>query len=299
MEQLLENLIGFRGEIRQQEPMSEHTSWKLGGPAELMLVPESRSDLQLALRQVCRSKLPWLVVGNGSNLLVADEGIRGVVIKLEKLNRIEFLPGGRVEVEAGVLLSRLIKSCGKAGLGGLEELSGIPGTLGGAIVMNAGALNTEIADRVSQVYLTDGHGEWALRREQISFAYRSSGLFGKGIVSGAMLHLEEISTADSAKREEKALERRVRVQNVPGAHAGSVFKNPPKQKAWQLIDQAGLRGRKKGGAEVSEVHCNHIVNHGGATAAEVKSLIEEVQAEVKKTTGVALELEVRLVGWES
>lgn len=299
MEQLLEDLQqGFRGEIRRREPMSVHTSWKLGGPAELFLVPRDRADLQLALRALSVNRVPWLVLGNGSNLLVADRGIQGAVIHLGGLDHLELLTDGQVEAEAGVQLATLIRACERAGLGGLEQLSGIPGMVGGALLMNAGALETEIGDLVKLVYLTDGHGEWALPREQIDFGYRCSGLAGKGVISAVVLQLEPRDVAELEQRRQQVLQRRQEVQKVAGAHAGSVFKNPPGHKAWQLIDRAELRGLQEGGARIAPEHCNHIVNLGDATAADVKALIDEIRLTVIQTSGIELELEVQLAGWE-
>lgn len=289
---------GFRGEILIREPMSAHTSWKLGGPAELFLVPHDQSDLQFALGIMQQREQPWQVVGNGSNLLISDRGVSGVVLQLGKLLKLDFLPHGQVEVEAGVSLGTLIKACCRRGLGGLEELSGIPGTLGGALMMNAGALATEIGNLVRRLTLTDGAGESTLGREQLDFGYRCSGLEGKGVISAALLQLVETDPQGLEQRRLAVLARRQAVQKVAGAHAGSVFKNPPGAKAWQLIDQAGMRGLRKGAAEVSKEHCNHIVNLGGARAAEVRELIEEVRQAVYKTSGIELELEIRLVGWE-
>jgi UDP-N-acetylmuramate dehydrogenase len=299
MQGLLEDLKnGFRGELLEQELLSAHTSWKLGGPADLFLVPQSRADLQYALRVIQKNQQSWLVIGNGSNLLVSDAGFPGVVIQLGQLAKIEFLSGGKVEVESGVQLGHLIKLCCRKGLGGLEELSGIPGMVGGALLMNAGAIDTEIANLVSQVYLTDGQGEWALRREQVDFEYRHSGLDGRGVITRTLLQLEEADPEKLEERRLKVLARRKEVQKVSGAHAGSVFKNPTGEKAWQLIDNAGLRGRRIGNAEVSTEHCNHIVNMGGASSADVLALIEEVQQAVLRTSGRQLELEVCLVGWK-
>lgn len=300
MEKLLENLEqGFRGQILRQEPMSNHTSWKLGGPAELFIVPQNRTDLQLALRAICKQRLPWIVIGNGSNMLVSDQGLAGVVISLAEMTEINLLPGEKVEVEAGVLLEKLVKTCCRAGLGGIEELSGIPGMVGGALLMNAGAYTTEIGDLVNQVYLTDGHGEWALRRDQINFGYRSSGLENRGVISGATLQLRKAEVSQLEARCQKLLERRKEVQKIKGAHAGSVFKNPPDKKAWELIQDAGLRGVCHGKAEISPDHCNHIVNRGGAKASDVMHLIEKVQKEVEAKSGIRLELEIRLAGWEA
>lgn len=299
MQRLLEDLkIGFHGEVLEQESLSAHTSWKLGGPADLFLVPRSRADLQFALRVIQKNKHSWLVIGNGSNLLVSDLGFRGVVIQLGQLVKIEFLPDGKVEAESGAQLGHLIKACCRKGLGGLEELSGIPGMVGGALLMNAGAIETEIGTLVSQVYLTDGQKEWALRREQVDFEYRHSGLDGKGVITRTLLQLKAADPKELEQRCSKVLARRSAVQKVFGAHAGSVFKNPVGEKAWKLIDKAGLRGRRIGSAEVSNEHCNHIVNLGGASSAEVMALVEEVQQAVLRTSGRHLELEVRLVGWK-
>jgi UDP-N-acetylmuramate dehydrogenase len=299
MKQFLENLTpDFQGEILRQELMSAHTSWKLGGPAEYLLIPKNSYDLQVALRAIHHLGLPWVILGNGSNLLVADVGFPGVVIHLKNLNRIGFLPGGKVEVEAGVLLAELIKHCCRHGLGGLEELSGIPGTVGGAILMNAGALQTEIGNLVNQVSLTDGMGEWVLRREQIDFSYRSSGLDERAVIQAAILQLEEAKPEELEQLRQRVLARRKQVQQVSGFHAGSVFKNPPDGSAWRLIDQSGMRGQQRGQAQISPVHCNHIVNLGEARSQDIMLLIRDVQQAVFLKTAQQLELEVRLVGWE-
>ncbi|WP_020675402.1 UDP-N-acetylmuramate dehydrogenase [Geopsychrobacter electrodiphilus] len=299
MKQLLENLIqGFQGEFLRQEPMSAHTSWQLGGPAEIFLIPQNREDLQLALRGIHQLRLPWLVLGNGSNLLVSDQGFHGVVLQLKNLSRIDLLPGGKLEVEAGVQLGDLIRRCCQQGLGGLEELSGIPGSIGGALLMNAGALNTEIGNLVNQISLTDGLGEWVLRREQIDFSYRFSGFDQKDVIQSAILKLEEVDPVELETRRQLVLTRRRQVQKVTGAHAGSVFKNPSGESAWKLIEQAGMRGQQRGRALVSPEHCNHIVNLGGASAEDVMTLIKAVQQAVFLNAGQQLELEVRMVGWE-
>ena len=289
---------GFRGELRRDEPLANHTSWKLGGPADLFAVPRDCDDLQLLLRTADEQGVSWMVIGKGSNLLVADAGIRGLVIYTGGLTKIDFLPGGMVEAEAGVPLAHLIKACCKAGLGGLEELLGIPGTLGGAVLMNAGALETEIGDLVSQVFLTDGYGEWTLRQEQIEFAYRRSSLQGEGVISRVALQLRPADENALKKRCAEVEERRRQTQKLAGAHAGSVFKNPPEEKAWQLIDRVGLRGKRCGKAQIAETHCNHILNLGQAKACDVMQLIDEARDKVAAVCGVELELEVHLAGWE-
>jgi UDP-N-acetylmuramate dehydrogenase len=219
------------------------------------------------------------------------------VLQLGKLQNIDFQENGKVEVQAGVQLNKLIKACSRKGLSGLESLNGIPGTVGGALMTNAGALGAEIGDLVKQINLTDGMGDWIIRRDQADFSYRNSGLEGKGVITGALLQLSKHDAREVTERSRKALEWRKEVQKVSGPHAGSVFKNPDGEKAWQLIEQVGLRGRRIGNAQIAVEHCNHIVNLGGASSADVLALIEEVLQAVLQETGKQLELEVRLVGW--
>ena len=300
MKSLFEDLKakGFRGKLSLDEPLAAHTSWKLGGAAEIFAVPIDSKDLQLLLLLAASNAVPWLVIGNGSNLLVADTGVRGLVIYTGAMTGVRFLPDEMVEAEAGITLTQLIRVCCKKGLSGMEELLGIPGTLGGAVLMNAGALDTEIGDLVSQVFLTDGYGEWTLRQEQIDFGYRTSRLEGEGVICRALLQLRRDDAGKLKQRCAEIQKRRRRVQRLSGAHAGSVFKNPPTEKAWQLIERAGLRGKRCGEAQFAETHCNHILNLGGASARDVMQLIDEAKDRVAQVCGVELELEVCLAGWE-
>ncbi|PLX89657.1 MAG: UDP-N-acetylenolpyruvoylglucosamine reductase [Desulfuromonas sp.] len=288
----------FRGDIRRAEPMFRHTSWRIGGPAECYLIPADVQDLRALLRVLDRKNVPWIVVGNGTNLLVGDEGVSGAVISLERLDSCEIDPAGKVRVEAGMSLQTLVKNTVARGLTGLEDLIGIPGTVGGALVMNAGAGTAEIGTLVETVTLLDGDNLVTLMADAIDFSYRSSGLSDRGVLISADLMLSRGDCAKLQTRCQDLLEKRRTVQKVEGPHAGSVFKNPPQQSAWQLIDAVGLRGRVCGAAMISEVHCNHIVNLGEATAADVLDLMALVQKRVQERTGIVLEPEVHLVGCE-
>jgi len=288
----------FRGDIRRAEPMFRHTSWRIGGPAECYLIPADVQDLRALLRVLDRKNVPWIVVGNGTNLLVGDEGVSGAVISLERLDSCEIDPAGKVRVEAGMSLQTLVKNTVARGLTGLEDLIGIPGTVGGALVMNAGAGTAEIGTLVETVTLLDGDNLVTLMADAIDFSYRSSGLSDRGVLISADLMLSHGDCDQLQTRCQDLLEKRRTVQKVEGPHAGSVFKNPPQQSAWQLIDAVGLRGRVCGAAMISEVHCNHIVNLGEATAADVLDLMALVQKRVQERTGIVLEPEVHLVGCE-
>lgn len=288
----------FRGEIRRDELMLSHTSWRIGGPAQLFLIPEDSNDLQVLLQVLERFQAPWMVLGNGTNLLVKDGGIAGAVISLERFDAIEMKILSRIEVGAGVSLSRLIKQAVSNGLQGLEELTGIPGSVGGALLMNAGAGEMKIGSLVENLTLVTAEGEKVLAGEEIDFSYRDSGLAEQGVVTSTCLRLKKADADELQDICREKQQRRSQVQNVGGAHAGSVFKNPAGKKAWELIDAAGLREERCGDAEISERHCNHIVNLSHATAHDVLTLIEKAQQKVLEQSGIELELEVHVVGRE-
>lgn len=284
----------FCGEIRCDELMVSHTSWRIGGPAQLFLIPQDKKDLQTLLQVLERFQVPWMVLGNGTNLLVKDGGIVGAVISLERFVSIELKILGRIQVDAGVSLSKLIQHAAVNGLRGLEELAGIPGTVGGALVMNAGAGEMEIGSLVESLTLVDASGEKFLDCEDANFEYRGSALSGRAVITSAILKLQRAKTEDDEENETL----RSHGKRLGGAHAGSVFKNPPGQNAWELIDAAGLSGERCGDAIISEEHCNHIVNQGHATAVDVLSLIDTVRHRVLEQSGVELELEVHVAGQE-
>lgn len=288
----------FRGEVRRDELMLSHTSWRIGGPAQLFVIPEDSRDLQALLKVLKRFNAPWMVIGNGTNLLVKDNGIAGAVISLERFDTIEMKILNRVQVGAGISLSRLIQHSVENGLQGVEGLTGIPGTVGGALLMNAGVGEMEIGLLVESLTLVDADGEKVVEGADLEFKYRNSGLAGQGIITSACLRLKP-SNADELTEICRELQaRRRQTQNIGGAHAGSVFKNPEGKKAWELIDAAGLRGERCGDAAFSEVHCNHIVNLGHATAVDVLSLIDMAKQKVMEQSGIELELEVHVAGQE-
>ncbi len=293
---LTEIRAALRGPVLTREPMSRHTTWRIGGPADLFLCPADRDDLRLALGLLRREKIPWQVIGKGSNLLVADGGIRGAVIELSSLARLDFSAAPMVRAEAGVRLMSLIRESCRRGLGGLEQMAGIPGTLGGAVVMNAGAGFQYIGRLVRTLVLAGADGEEHWTAEQVRFAYRTTSLPADRVVVAAELKLVPADAEGLQEEIRQRLLLRRRSQGVGRPNAGSVFKNPPGQQAWKLIDRAGLRGAVVGGAQVSERHSNFIVNNGGASAADVIDLMAQIQDRVYRQSGIALEPEVRIAG---
>jgi len=294
---LFDTLRGtLRGAVRENEPMSAHTTWRVGGPADLFIVPADREDLGTALDLLNQANCPWMVVGRGSNLLVKDGGIRGAVLCLGSLDRVTFLPEAKVVAEAGIPLMRLIRLCAEKGLGGLEAMAGIPGTLGGAVAMNAGAGGQELSDVVEAITLTGLAGEQTLPAAELDFAYRRCRLPERSLVVDAALQLRpDDPEALGAVIAERITHRR-QAHRVGGPNAGSVFKNPPGGQAWRLIDAVGMRGAVSGGARVSEQHANFIVNAGGAKAKDILDLIARIRDAVRKDSGIDLEPEVRIVG---
>jgi UDP-N-acetylmuramate dehydrogenase len=285
------------GELRHEEPMSRHTSWRVGGPAEIYFRPESRADLCAFLAQL-DPDTPVHWVGLGSNLLVRDGGLRGVVLNtsraLGKLRQTD--DTGGVEVEAGVACTQLARRCARWGLGPAAFFAGIPGTVGGALRMNAGAFGGETWDRVIEVDTVDHSGRVHCRdRSAFDVAYREV----RGPVGEWYLAARFGFDADSGDQKEDLralLQERQQRQPLGLPSCGSVFRNPPGDHAARLIEAAGLKGRRRGAAQVSEKHANFIINTGGASAADVEDLIEEVRDTVQARHGVRLELEVHVLG---
>jgi len=287
---------GLRGESRHAEPMALHTTLKVGGPADLFIEPRDLEDLQNALVVLTQEEVPWMVVGGGSNLLVSDAGFAGCVISLSHFTTIEKLAGARLEVGAGVTTSQLTHFTSDECLTGVEFMAGIPGTVGGAIAVNAGAHGWSIVDRVKTL-TTVRDGEVCVRgKDELEYGYRFMKLEPGEIVVSAVLFLDQGDCDEIERVMEQNLAHRKTVQRVGYPSAGSFFKNPPGHEAWRLIDQAGLRGLKEGGAQVSEVHCNFLVNTGSATATDFLRLAQFIKDRVKSSSGVELEEEVRVVG---
>ena len=286
----------LRGEVLTSEPMSRHTTWRIGGPADLFVQPQDRDDLLVALRMLRQAKLPWQVIGKGSNLLVGDGGIRGAVIYTGSLDQLDFTTAPLITAEGGLRLMTLVREASRLGLGGLEQLAGIPGTLGGAVAMNAGAGEQDLGRLVRTVVLSGVDGEEQWTAEQLRFAYRSTNLPPGRVVVAVQLKLVNAETELLREEIKQRLLQRRRSQGVGRPNAGSVFKNPPGEQAWKLIDRAGMRGAVVGGARVSERHSNFIVNGGSARAADVLTLMEQIQDRVFRQSGISLEPEVRIIG---
>lgn len=282
--------------IKESEPMSLHTSWKVGGPADYYLLPADEGELQEIVRYGNKTGLPLFVFGNGTNLLVRDGGIRGLVVHLGAPFNYIYREGSSLRAGAGTPLTMLAREAAKEGLGGLGFGAGIPGSLGGALVMNAGAFGSYIGRLVSKIRLVRFDGKAiTLGREDIVFGYRKSNLAEKGIIVEALLELEKGDPEELNREVEHCLgERRRRHPALPSA--GSVFRNPPERPAGSLIEAAGGKGLSVGPARVSEKHANFIINPGGASAGDIEELIERVRRLVREKFAVELQAEVRIIG---
>ena len=284
--------------VKQQEPMSRHTTFRIGGPADFYLCPHSTKEVQ-EIVEICKEeKLPYFVLGNGSNLLVSDKGYRGVVIQLWKNFSDITVKDCCIQAKAGALLSKVAAEALEAGLTGMEFASGIPGTIGGAAFMNAGAYGGEMKDIIKSVKVLDTQGEVRiLPKEELKMGYRTSIVKEKGYtVLSVELELSKGNREEIRNTMEDLKERRTSKQPLEMPSAGSTFKRPEGYFAGKLIMDSGLRGFSVGGAQVSEKHCGFVVNKGGATAMDVLNLIREVQRRVKEQFGVDLETEVRFLG---
>jgi UDP-N-acetylmuramate dehydrogenase len=282
--------------VLQGEPMQLHTSLKVGGPADLFAIPEDADDLRVLLAWLKEQNIPWLPIGRGYNLLVRDKGIRGAVISLERFNRIASIGEGLIRAEAGAENLTVVRFAQNLGLGGIGFISGIPGTVGGAVKMNAGAYGEGILERTESLALLRGESVHDFRMDELDYGYRHLRLEDGDIVLAATFRLDAREPHHTEEEIRKDTELRRNKHNVGYPSAGSFFKNPQGQAAWRLIDAAGMRGMKVGGAQVSEVHSNFLVNTGGATAQDFFELAAQVKNAVYSTSGVTLEEEVRIVG---
>ena len=293
----LQNLIG-EAKVLVNEPMASHTTFRIGGPADYFVAPETVEELAAVLKLCKEEDMPYFILGNGSNLLVGDKGFRGVVIQLYKNFDGIALEGTKITAKAGAMLIRVAKEAGKAGLTGLEFASGIPGTIGGAMVMNAGAYGGEMKDVVTAVTILTKDGEIkTLSGEEMNFRYRGSVVEDEGyIVLEAVMELKEGNLEEIHTRMEELSVQRKTKQPIEYPSAGSTFKRPEGYFAGKLIQDAGLRGYQVGGAQVSEKHCGFVINAGGATAADVMKLMKDVSDKVNAQFGVTLEPEVKRIG---
>ena len=295
-QKLRQALPGTR--IEPDEPMAKHTTFRVGGPADLMLFARSGQEIAAA-REICRQEgFPCMVVGNGSNLVVRDGGIRGLVIQVgDAMNRCKFR-SGKVKAEAGLRLITLSRDAIQKGMAGLEFAGGIPGTVGGAVCMNAGAYSGEMKDVLTAVTYLDENNQ-LIRREVTAedFGYRTSIFLERGwIVTEAEFLLPFDTDGQARVRYDEFSARRREKQPLSWPSAGSTFKRPEGYYAGALIEAAGLKGLTVGGAQVSELHAGFVINRGGATAGDILSLIALVQEKVFAQSGVRLEPEVRIVG---
>ncbi len=285
------------GRVAFEEPMARYTSLRVGGPAEALARPGTRQQL-VALVGLCRERgTPWTVLGNGFNTIVRDEGLRGVVLRLQELRALERLDGDRIRAQAGVSHTTLTRFCADQGLAGLEFGVGIPGTVGGWLVMNAGIPEREMKDLVVAVELLDGAGVLATRpAADFEWHYRHLELPEGAVLVSGTFALDADRPAAIRERMREHLERRRRTQPLTEPSCGSVFKNPPGERAGRLIEAAGLKGSRAGGAEISTLHANFIVNRGEASSADVLKLIERARSAVAERFGIELETEVRIFG---
>lgn len=286
---------GYRGAIRQQVPLDSYTHIRIGGPAEFFLEPSTEEDVALVVRVCAEMQVPLYLLGGGSNLIVADEGVRGVVVTLANLNRV-VRDKNRITAGAGATLPSLIRATKDVGLEGLELLIGIPAHVGGAVAMNAGTKDTEVFDHLVSLTLVNPKGEvevWG--KDQMHPTYRSGGLRDR-VVLHATWQLEEDDPKKIFQRLERSLKRRNATQPVTEKSVGCVFTNPRGDSAGRLIEEAGCKLLRKGALAVSGKHANYFVNEGGGTSKDFLGLMAEVQKRVKVEFGVELKPEVKVWG---
>lgn len=294
----LEQIVGEES-VKIKEPMSGHTTFRIGGEADYFVMPKTKEQIQSLLDFCKKTGVNYYLIGNGSNLLVGDKGFRGVIIQIDRaFNKITWIDENTVKAEAGVMLSKLASEIAGKSLTGFEFASGIPGTLGGAVYMNAGAYGGEIKDCIVSALVLDEENQIkTLAKEELELSYRSSIIQKRDyVVLEAQFRFEKGDKEAILAKMAELNEQRRDKQPLNYPSAGSTFKRPEGYFAGKLIMDAGLRGFSVGGAMVSEKHCGFVVNTGGATAADVRKLMDEVDQIVWKQFGVHLEPEVRFLG---
>lgn len=288
-------VAGLRGSVSFQAPLREYTSFKIGGPADVVVEPVDIEDVCLVVRQARARKVPLFVVG-GTNVLIRDGGIRGIVVSLVRLRTIKEESGAVLYSDGGVGMPTLIAYAIRHSLAGLEWAAGIPGTVAGCVVMNAGTKLGEMKDSVKAVRMVNLKGQIVdLDAARVTFEYRKA-LLPRGIVVGVWLQLKQGVRAEIEKVVKDYLHYRRDTQPLAMPSAGCVFKNPPNDSAGRLIEATGLKGARVGDAEVSLKHANFMVNRGQARAADVMALIKKVRSTIRRRAGVRLELELKIVG---
>ena len=293
----LEEALQAAGDVRRDEPLSRHTTFGIGGPADLFVTVRTVDGLSLATKLTRETQTPTFVLGSGSNILVADAGIRGVVI--DNRARDEDSDGRRFRVGSGTSFAGFARKMCRLGLDGLTWAVGIPGTLGGAVVYNAGAYGGSLGDVLTRVRLQDAEGDRWIDAAELGLVYRGSvftrGQFVDKTVLETEVELRDGSAAELLARAAAHDGKRLTAQ-PRGRNAGSMFKNPTERPAWKLIEDVGLRGAQQGDAAISEKHCNFFVNYGNARAADVAALVHEAERRVGEQFGITLEREVAFVG---
>jgi UDP-N-acetylmuramate dehydrogenase len=282
--------------VSPQYPMKKYTWLRVGGEADLVVEPNNYNEFIGLLNLLSSSKTPWVVLGEGSNTIVYDQGIKGVVVSTKKLKKFEIVEETKVLAESGVILGTILNKTIKAGLTGIEFAAGIPGTVGGGIFMNAGANNGEIKDVVDTVWIWLDGEEIAIKRSEIKFEYRKTDLPKGSVVTKALFKLDHGDSVKSEQNVKEYMTKRNSTQPIKMSNTGSIFKNPPDIAAGRLIEELGLKGFSIGGAQFSDLHANFIVNTGNAKASDVLELIEKAKKEALLKRGIKLETEVRVIG---
>ena len=291
----------YQGEVQFDAPMKDHTNLSIGGPADALVSPDDPLSIRNMIIVLSKKGIPFLPFGGGTNTLVLDKGIEGVVISLKAFKRIEVLKEGNdyaeLFVEAGVPLQRLVNFCRENGYSGVEGLTGIPGTTGGAILGNAGSFGYEIKDVLVSVAIMDSNGRLdRFKAKGLGFGYRKSDISGNDIVLSANLRLKRDEKEKVSFRTENFFMEKKQKQPISEKSLGCVFKNPEGEPAGKLIDMAGCKGMRIGGIEVSTVHANFFVNKGGGTASDYLNLMNKVSTAVNRKSGIILEPEIRVIG---
>ena len=294
-EQIKENTSA---KVVVNEPLKKHTTYGIGGPAEFMVFPKSKNDLIQTIRYAKKINQPISILGSGSNILISDEGLKGIVISLKGSLKKVIVKKKTMYAECGAMLGKIVKESVKNDLIGLENLNGVPGTLGGALIMNAGAWGGEISENLIRVELLDKNGKLkSLKKNEINFSYRKSSFNKNDILLSAEFLLKRADKAIINKNFVEAQTGRKSTQPLNKRSAGSLFKNPKGKSAGKLLDDAGLKGLSIGEAKISEKHANFFINEGNASSEDMLLLIKKAHKAVKDKFKINLELEVKLMGF--
>jgi len=288
-----------RGSLLKNEAMSKHTSYGIGGPAKAYVKPKDEVDLANILKFASKHKISTFFVGSGSNILVSDDGIDGIVITLGKSLKKLLIKGTSVYCQSGVMLGKFVKECISRSLSGVESLIGVPGTVGGAVIMNAGAFGSEISNYLKKITVMTMSGKLkSYKVDDIHFSYRNSSFQNNEILISAEFELIQSDKKSVVEKKSIASGGRKKSQPLKYRSAGSIFKNPDEGAAGFYIDKAGLKGSKSGDAEISPIHANFFVNHGSAKASDIVELIRLARKTVKEKFGIMLELEIITLGFK-